>query len=346
MVVSNQDLDLRYTWIYNLGLGYHSDEVTGKLDSEIFDRAEDAAVTEAMKEEVISTGMGRRKEVTVHSKGVDRCFDLVGEPLRDGDGRIAGVTCAALDIRERKQADEDLRHSEKLDMQRKQLQALAARLQRAREEERKKIARDLHDQIGQILTAIKMEMTWAIRHLPDAQRMVRDRIACSVELINEGVRSVRSICSGLRPGILDDLGLVAAIEWHGNEFASRTGISFNGNLPARELQLDSERATAIFRIFQESLTNVARHAEATSICTTLFEDNDELVLTVKDDGKGFCEPEAGTSLGLLGMKERAQACGGDVQVSSSPGQGTTVSVRIPLRAADADPEDHADTDSR
>jgi signal transduction histidine kinase len=300
----------------------------------------------AESQEVITTGVMRRKEVTIHSKGVDRGFDLVVEPLRDEDGRIAGVTCAALDITERKQADEDLRRSEKVEMQRKQLQALAARLQRAREEERKKVARDLHDQIGQILTAIKMDMSWVLRHLPDAQWMVRDRIASSVKLINEGVLSVRSICSGLRPGILDDLGLAAAIEWQGNEFASRTGISFNANVPASELPLDSERATAIFRIFQESLTNVARHAEATSICTRLFEDNDELVLTVKDDGKGFCEPEAGTSLGLLGMKERAQACGGDVQVSSSPGQGTTVSVRIPLRAADADPEDHADTDSR
>jgi PAS domain S-box-containing protein len=346
MAVFNQDLDLRYTWIYNPALGYHSDEAIGKLDSDIFERAEDAAVTQAMKQEVITTGVMRRKEVTIHSKGVDRCFDLVVEPLRDGDGRIAGVTCAALDITERKQADEDLRHSEKVEMQRKQLQALAARLQRAREEERKKVARDLHDQIGQILTAIKMDITWVLRHLPDAQGTVRERIASSVKLINEGVLSVRSICSGLRPGILDDLGLEAAIEWQGNEFASRTGISFNANVPASELRLDSERATAIFRIFQESLTNVARHAEATSICTTLFEDNDELVLTVKDDGKGFCEPEAGTSLGLLGMKERAQACGGDVQVSSSPGQGTAVSVRIPLRAADADPEDHADTDSR
>ena len=346
MVVFNQDLDLRYTWIYNPALGLKPQEVIGKFASEIFECAEDAAVLERIKREVITTGVGCRKEVIIHHMGAERCFDLTVDPLRDPNGQIAGVTCASVDITERKQADEDLRRGEVLEMQRKQLKALAARLQRAREEERKRVARDLHDQIGQILTAIKIDMAWISRQLPEVKNAVHDRIASSVKLINEGVRSVRSICSGLRPGILDDLGLPAAIEWQGNEFASRTGITIEVTLPPGELRLDSDRAIAVFRIFQEGLTNVARHAEAKTIRISLSEDRDELSLIVKDDGKGFCEAEIGPSLGLLGMKERAQMCGGSVQISSSPGKGTTVTVRVPLRSADAALEDDAHSHSR
>ena len=339
MVFFNQDLELRYTWVYNPALGFNVEELIGKLDSEIFESAEEAAVLERIKREVIATGLGCRKEVIIHHMGAERCFDLIVDPLRDAHRRIAGVTGAAVDITERKQADEDLRRSDMLEMERKQLKALAARLQRAREEERKRLARDLHDQIGQILTAIKMDMAWVLRQLPEVGNAVHDRIASSVKLINEGVMSMRSICNGLRPGILDDLGLVAAIEWQGNEFASRTGIKIKATLPQGELRLNNDRATAVFRIFQESLTNVARHAAAKTIRIRLFEANEELTLIVKDDGMGFCEAEVGRSLGLLGMKERAQMSGGNVQISSSPGKGTTVTVRVPLRAADA--EDHA-----
>ena len=247
---------------------------------------------------------------------------------------------------ERKEAEQALINSEKAAFQRKQLQALAAGLQKAREEERKQVARDLHDQIGQILALIKMEMAWLARHLPpDVESEVRDRLAGSIELINEGARSVREICSGLRPGILDH-GLAAAIEWQAKKFASRTGISVTVSLPPAELRLDDDRSTAIFRIFQECLTNVARHAEAKVVRASLYEEGEDLVLVVEDDGKGFRESEVAGSLGLLGMEERAQACGGNLKVSSYPGKGTTVAVRVPMRAAGADCEDHAHSDCR
>jgi signal transduction histidine kinase len=157
---------------------------------------------------------------------------------------------------------------------------------------------------------------------------------------------VRKICSGLRPGILDDLGLAAAIEWQTNEFSVRTGIACEAVVPQGELHIDSNQATAIFRIFQECLTNVARHAEACSVRISLCEQNGDIVLVVTDDGKGFRESEVAGSLGLLGMKERALACGGNVQVSSSPGRGTAVTVYLPARAAGVERKNNAYSDSR
>ena len=231
------------------------------------------------------------------------------------------------DITERKRGEEALV------MQREQLRALAERLQSVREEDRKQVARDLHDQIGQILTAIKMDMTWMIRHLPESEVEITARLKESIQSINDGVKAVRTICSGLRPGVLDDLGLAAAIEWQASEFSSRNGIRCEVSVPPVDLHLDGDRATATFRIFQECLTNVIRHAQAETVRISLSQEDDNILLVVKDDGIGFHEsglPNSFGSLGLLGMKERAQSCGGDVQISSSIGNGTVVSVRVPI----------------
>ena len=152
------------------------------------------------------------------------------------------------------------------------------------------------------------------------------------------MKAVRKICSGLRPGVLDDLGLAAAVEWQTNEFAARTDIACHVSVPPVDLHLDGDRATAAFRIFQECLTNVMRHAQATSVHIQLRQDEGYILLTVEDDGVGFCESDMTNtlvSLGLLGMKERAQFCGGDVQICSSPGNGTKVTVRVPVDAPHA-----------
>jgi signal transduction histidine kinase len=231
------------------------------------------------------------------------------------------------DITERKRGEESLV------LQREQLRALAERLQWVREEDRKSVARDLHDQIGQILTAIKMDMSWMSRRLPQSEGEVLVRLKESIQLINDGVKAVRTICSGLRPGVLDDLGLAAAIEWQASEFTSRNGVLCQVSVPPVDLHLDGDRATATFRIFQECLTNVIRHAQAKTVRVALCEENENIVLVVEDDGIGFSESnlsESLGSLGLLGMKERAQFCGGEVKISSSPGNGTTVTVRVPV----------------
>jgi PAS domain S-box-containing protein len=231
------------------------------------------------------------------------------------------------DITERKRTEESLV------LQKEQLRALAERLQWVREEDRKRVARDLHDQIGQILTAIKMDMTWMTRHLPASEVDVLTRLQESIQAINDGVKAVRTICSGLRPGVLDDLGLAAAIEWQASEFASRNDVRCQVSVPPVDLHLDGDRATATFRIFQECLTNVIRHAQAKSVRVALVQDEENILLVVEDDGVGFCESDLSNSfgsLGLLGMKERAQYCGGDVNISSFPGQGTKVTIRVPV----------------
>jgi signal transduction histidine kinase len=266
-------------------------------------------------------------------------------PVRGEDGSITGAVITARDVTDRKKAEEALRHSEKIAMQREQFQALAERLRRAREEERTRVSRDLHDQIGQILTAIKFDLTWMSRHLPeDEKKELRNRLQGTIGLINDGVRSVRKICSGLRPGVLDDLGLGAAIEWQAHEFAARTGIECALSVPATGPTLDGEQATEFFRIFQECLTNVMRHAEAKSVRVSLLEAGEDLVLAVADDGKGFSESELSESLGILGMKERAQVCGGSLDIASSPGKGTVITVRVPLRAAALDKVNYAHSD--
>jgi PAS domain S-box-containing protein len=243
---------------------------------------------------------------------------------RDQAPRILEINS---DITERKHGEESLV------LQREQLRALAERLQRVREEDRKQVARDLHDQIGQILTAIKLDMTWMTRHLPESEADVLARLKESIQLINDGVKAVRAICSGLRPGVLDDLGLAVAIEWQANDFAARNGIACLVSVPPVDLHLNGDRATATFRIFQECLTNITRHAQAKMVRIALYQQEESILLIVEDDGIGFYESgfsNTFSSLGLLGMKERAQFCGGDMQISSSPGNGTTVTVRVPL----------------
>ena len=333
-----------YVSTWNVGSermkGYSAEQIIGKHFS-CFYTPEDIAAGKPQRELDTAAKQGQHTEEGWRLLQDGRRFwaDVTITGVRDPAGRLLGFSKVTRDITQKRRAEEALRQSERLTFQRQQLQALAKRLHQAREDERKLVARELHDQIGQILTAIKFDMTWVARHQPQTEDGVHKRLARSIELINEGVKSVRTICSGLRPGILDDVGLAAAIEWQANEFTSRTAIPCLVSLPPAALVLDGDRATAIFRIFQECLTNVARHAEAQSVHTSLYTQDEDLLLVVKDDGKGFCESEVGGSLGVLGMKERAAACGGSVQVSSSPGIGTLVTVRVPVRAAGVGSED-------
>lgn len=215
---------------------------------------------------------------------------------------------------------------------RRQLRDLAGYLQTAREKERTHIAREIHDEFGQILTALKMDLSWLSRRLPGSEAHLVEKAAAMSDLIDAAIHTVRRVATELRPGLLDDLGLVPAIEWQAEQFAARTGIAFELHLGEEELVLDRDLATAIFRIFQETLTNVGRHAEATQVRVHLETSADELVLTVQDDGIGITVDQISdpTSLGLVGMRERAHYWGGDVALQGRPGQGTAVTVRVPL----------------
>ena len=230
------------------------------------------------------------------------------------------------EIAERKTAEDRLRDSEA------KLRALAARLLSIREEERARIAREIHDELGQVLTGLKMDVMWLGKQLDNDQQPLLARIDTMRTLIDSTVQVVRRISTGMRPEILDDMGLVAAIGWQAKEFQKRLGIRCRVELPVQQVHLGSELSTAVFRIFQEILTNIARHAKASSVNVQLNVSRFRLNLNVKDDGTGLDENavHARESLGLLGMRERAQLFGGQVSFHSAPGQGTTVSVSIPL----------------
>ena len=237
------------------------------------------------------------------------------------------------DVTYRKRGEEALKAS------REQLRELAARLQEAREEERAFIAREIHDELGQLLTGLKIDLKWFEKRLPqDAANasLLREKMASILELVDETIRAMRRVATQFRPGVLDTLGLIAAIEWQAEEFSNRTGINceFIDPMPQQLVGLDCE--TALFRIFQESLTNVARHSEATKVKVSLSRQNGALILRVSDNGRGITEKEIRDphSIGLLGMRERAYIFGGEVSVTGSPGHGTTVTARIPINSSD------------
>jgi PAS domain S-box-containing protein len=230
------------------------------------------------------------------------------------------------EIAERERAEEQLRRS--LD----QLRALAARLQSVREEERTSIAREIHDELGQACTAIKMDLALIGRRLTKNQTRLRAKVDSAVELVDSMIVTLRRISSELRPRTLDDLGLPAALESQAQEFERRTGIRCSVALPQEPLALDMETSIAIFRIYQESLTNVARHANATQVEARLNVENDRLTFRVFDNGRGFDLKEAKErkSLGLVGMQERALLLNGDLKIEGVPGAGTTMTLTIPL----------------
>lgn len=217
-----------------------------------------------------------------------------------------------------------------------QLRALAARLQTIREEERGDIARELHDELGQGLTALKMDVVSLIRTLPKRNKLLLERARAMTEQIDATIKTVRRLSSQLRPGMLDDLGLGPSLEWYGQEFQARTGIEVKANILQDELPLAHAQATALFRIFQETLTNVARHANATHVTAKLELHNGDLVLEITDDGQGFDMDEVRVkrSLGLLGMRERAENVQGRLEIQTQPGMGTTIRVTAPLMTAE------------
>jgi signal transduction histidine kinase len=212
-----------------------------------------------------------------------------------------------------------------------QLRELSARLQSVREEERTHVAREIHDELGQALTGLKMDVAWLQQHLDQPQPALLEKTQAMSDLIDIIVQAVRRIATELRPGILD-LSLVATIEWQLQEFQTRSGIEGKLISAPEETTLDVDGATTVFRIFQEILTNVARHAQATRIEVSLEENATFLTLQVQDNGRGMTESEIQSpkSIGLLGMRERARLREGKIQFQGTPGQGTTVTVRVPL----------------
>jgi signal transduction histidine kinase len=218
----------------------------------------------------------------------------------------------------------------------KQLHDLAANLESVREEERTQIARELHDQLGQALTAMKFDLAWLTDQLKQKDPLLAQKTKTVTEQMDTTIKTVRRIATELRPGMLDDLGLAASIEWQARDFGKRAGIMCAVSVPYEDLHLTRSQSVALFRIFQEALTNVARHASAQHVKVRLTSTPEAVTLQVHDDGRGIQTQEiAGLhSLGLLGMKERATRLGGNFTIRGAPGSGTVVTVTIPVNQSE------------
>jgi len=233
------------------------------------------------------------------------------------------------ELAERAATESRLRASEE------KLRALAKHLESIREEERIRIAREVHDDLGQALTGLKFDLASFARHFeadtPAVRQDKQNALGASIDRI---INSVRRISSGLRPEVLDEIGLSAAIDWQAREFQRRTGIRCTVDMPPSLSDPDKERSTALFRIFQELLTNVARHANATRVNAKLSDGEAAIALCVEDNGRGITsnEIESPRSLGFLGLRERVLAFGGTIDVNGEQGRGTRVSVTIPVTA--------------
>ncbi|MEX1139194.1 MAG: PAS domain S-box protein [Bacteroidota bacterium] len=311
--------------------GYSRDEVIGKsaIDLVLYAHPEERS---SFIKEIERKGVVQNHETVFRRKSGELRDALLSMSVINVLGESILISMI-VDITDRKRVLSALERSE--EQYRKsseQLRALAARLQSSREDEQTRIAREIHDELGQALTGLKMDLVWVERKWNAKSHAVAlEKMRGMHGLIDEIVRMVRRISSELRPGALDDLGLVAALEWQLGEFSERTSIRGAFHSERDNYELDREMSTAIFRIFQESLTNIARHSGASEVEVRLRTEQRALVLEVQDNGRGITQPEIAqtTSLGLLGMRERAFVFNGSVDISGTTGAGTTLTVRIP-----------------
>ena len=279
--------------------------------------------------------LGAHVDIT-RRKHAETALRRVHEELERGVQERTAELSKAIDIlqeqiAERHKVEDHLRRSQE------QLHALSTRLLSMLEEERTRIARETHDELGQALTALKIALAWIRQRLPTDQKPMQDKADQMAHLIDTTVQATRRIATELRPRVLDDLGLVAALEWHVREFQERTGIACGFTRSPEDIVVDPARATTLFRICQEALTNVARHANATRVDLILVLVGAALRLEVRDDGRGIPEEAVADpkSLGLMGMRELVLPWGGDIHIRGIQGRGTVVNVHIPLEGNQA-----------
>ena len=308
--------------------GYVPEEVIGHAVTEFLDES----CLNVFEEQMSKRKKGKHEtyELVWKKKNGARASTFVSPTAIFEKGRFKGSVEVLTDITERRQVEEELSRS------REQLRNLSLHLQSIREEESKRIAREIHDELGQSLTALKMDLSWLTSRFPEDfqdRKLLVEKTRAMASLIDKTIQTVQKISAELRPGLLDDLGLIPAIEWQTQEFQKRTAIDCQLELDRETIDLDSDRSTAIFRVFQEALTNIARHSCASRVNISLKKRSDKLELQVTDNGVGITEKaiRAADSLGLMGMKERLHAFGGELRIQGSPDKGTTLTVVLPLK---------------
>lgn len=279
-------------------------------------------ITGSAGEEAVVTAMKAGAHDYLMKDNLARLCPAIEREIKDAESR-----------RKRRRVEEALRESQE------QLRSLAARIDSLRESERARIAREIHDEFGQVFTSIKIDLSLMRKILLRSRRLekndltlLRDKIESMAGLADTAIQAVRKIATELRPPVLDDLGLLAAIEWQKSDFEARSAISCQIETTLESIHLNRECSTAVFRIFQETLTNIARHANATRVKIRIEEKEDQFFLHVEDNGRGISGGEISgpASLGLLGMRERTFLLDGELGISGIPGKGTRISLRIPL----------------
>jgi PAS domain S-box-containing protein len=320
--------DAKYVYVNNRFAeihGYTSEELLGKNHLLLVHPNQRKTIKERTLKRLKGEYVPRQYEVRRLRK--DRqtiwCETMTTRIQYKGNFAIMGNI---IDVSKRKQAEEELKVSGQ------QLRDLSAYLQSSREQERTSIAREVHDDLGQALTALKMDFFWLEKRLPKEIAPLIEKTKSMEKLLDTAIESVERIITQLRPGILDDLGLAEAIEWQAGDFQSRTGVKCRVALDLRDTVLEKEHSTAIFRIIQEALTNVARHANAAMVRISLKKKARELMLEVKDNGKGIPKKKIShpKSFGLMGIHERAHVLGGKSKIRGLRNKGTTVTVIIPV----------------
>ena len=306
-----------------LTTGYTSDEIQHLQPANFFEGSDWDKIQSAV-EKVFNGEEVAVEAYSIMKSGKKIPFFYTGRPIVfEGRPCLIGT---GIDITERKKSELELKQMNE------QLRHLSAHLQDIREEERKGIAREIHDELGQQLTGLKMDISWLKRKWKKDDEKIFDRLADMSSLIDQTVKTVRRISSELRPSILDDLGLIDAMEWESVEFEKRFLIQTKFLSEIAELNAPSNIITALFRIYQESLTNVARHAGANHVTASLKQEAEKIILCIVDDGQGFDLGEIGNkkTFGLLGIKERTEMLGGRYSIISAPGRGTAITVSVPL----------------
>ena len=306
--------------------GYSSDETLGHSAWMLVPSTRRRELQGILKQVQRGEAVSHRETMRLKKDGTQVLVDLTVSPLKDSSGNLAGVSVIYRDITERKRREDALRESQQ------QLRNLAVRIEAIREEERTRIAREVHDELGQALLILKLEISKLLKQRrgprSDAQTGV------TTTLIDKAVDSVHRICSELRPSLLDDIGLKAAIEWQVQDFEKRTGIACRMHL--EDVSLGRDESTAVFRILQELLVNVARHSGATKVGVLLKQSSQQVLLEVSDNGCGLSKSHITdpTSLGIVGMQERTTLLGGTIAFKGIRDKGTTVSLRIPKGSVD------------
>jgi PAS domain S-box-containing protein len=286
----------------------------------------------AMEKNILDTQVKRRGYSDIYEKeylrkdGTVFPVELRAYLTKVGDGQPTRMWAIVRDISERKKIEREILDSQE------RLRSLTAHLQSVREQERTNIAREIHDEMGQTLTALKMDLSWIKKRMGHQPEPIGEKISGMSVLIDGAVRSMKRISTELRPGLLDDFGLSAAMEWQAEEFTIRTGIECHTVFKPKEIVVDKDRTTAVFRIFQEALTNVARHSQATGVKVELIKSQKFIKLTIKDNGKGIAKEKisGSESFGLMGMRERVTFMGGGISIEGVNGKGTVITARIPL----------------